>query len=66
METKEPYPELVTAVIAKAAQKGLIIESCGTYGNCIRFLCPLVVTDEQLDAGLAIMKESMKECIGKV
>lgn len=61
LETKEPYPELVKAIIASAAQKGLIIESCGTYGNCIRFLCPLVVTDEQLDTGLAIMKECMKE-----
>lgn len=63
LESKEPYPELVAAIIAKAAQKGLIIESCGTYGNCIRFLCPLVVTDEQLDAGLAIIKESIKECL---
>lgn len=66
LETKEPYPELVTAIIAKAAQKGLIIESCGTYGNCIRFLCPLVVTDEQLDAGLDIMKYVMKECIENI
>lgn len=63
LATKEPNPKLVTAVIAKAAQKGLIIESCGTYGNCIRFLCPLVVTDEQLDTGLAILKEAVKECV---
>ena len=62
-ETKEPYPELVTAMVKKTVQKGLIIESCGTYGNTIRFLCPLVVTDKQLDAGLAIMKESMAECL---
>ncbi len=65
-ETKEPYPELVAAIVNKAAQKGLIIESCGTYGNCIRFLCPLVVTDKQLNAGLAIMKESMKECLAEL
>ena len=62
-KTKEPYPELVAAMVKKTAQKGLIIENCGTYGNCIRFLCPLVVTDEQLDAGLAIMKESLAECL---
>lgn len=62
-DTKEPYPELVSAIVQKAAQKGLIIESCGTYSNCIRFLCPLVVTNEQLAAGLEIMKESMKECL---
>lgn len=63
--TKEPYPELVTAMVQKAAQKGLIIESCGTYGNCIRFLCPLVVTDAQLDRGLEIMKETMCEAVKK-
>ncbi len=66
LETKEPYPELVNAVIQKAAQKGLIIESCGTYGNCIRFLCPLVVTDAQLEVGLAIMKESIKACLDEL
>lgn len=37
---KEPYPELVTAVIKEAAQHGLIMENCGIYDNVIRFLCP--------------------------
>lgn len=62
-ESKEPYPELVSALVTKAAHKGLIIESCGTYGNCVRFLCPLTVNDEQLDMGLTIMKESLAECL---
>lgn len=62
-ETKEPYPELVSALVLKAASKGLIIESAGTYGNVVRFLCPLVVTDAQLDAGLSILKESLSECL---
>lgn len=62
-ETKEPYPELVAAMVQKAVRKGLIIENAGTYSNVIRFLCPLVVTDAQLDAGLAIMKEAMAECL---
>ena len=52
-------------MIKKAAKKGLLIESCGTYGNCIRFLCPLVVTDEQLNAGLAIMRTAMEECLAE-
>ncbi|MCC8014644.1 MAG: aspartate aminotransferase family protein [Eubacterium sp.] len=62
-KTKEPYPELVAAMVKTAAQKGLIIESAGTYGNVIRFLCPLVVTEQQLEAGLKIMKETMTECL---
>ncbi|MCD7855038.1 MAG: aspartate aminotransferase family protein [Clostridiales bacterium] len=66
IETKEPYPELVAAMVKTAAKKGLIIESAGTYGNVIRFLCPLVVTEQQLEAGLNIMKETMTECLKKM
>lgn len=65
-ETKEPYPELVSALVQKAAGKGLIIENAGTYGNVVRFLCPLVVTDEQLEAGLSIIKESISECLAEL
>ncbi len=61
-KTKIPASELVTKIIAKAAFKGLIIEGAGIYGNVIRFLSPLVITDAQLDAGLAIYEESIKEC----
>lgn len=59
---KEPYPELVTAVIKEAAQHGLIMENCGIYDNVIRFLCPLVVTDAQLDAGLDILEQAILTC----
>lgn len=62
-DTKAPYPELVAKLVAKSAQKGLIIESAGVYGNVIRFLCPLVVTDEQLEAGFAIMREALQESL---
>lgn len=62
-DTKEPYPELVSAVVTKAMQKGLLIENCGLYGNVIRFLAPLVITDEQLKAGLSIMEECIIEAM---
>lgn len=61
-KTKTPASELVAKIIAKAAFKGLIIEGAGIYGNVIRFLSPLVITDAQLEAGLAIYEESIKEC----
>ncbi|MDR1733786.1 MAG: aspartate aminotransferase family protein [Oscillospiraceae bacterium] len=54
-----PWPELVNATVQNAVKRGLIIESAGTYGNVIRFLCPLVVTDAQLEAGLGILKEAL-------
>jgi len=40
-----------------------LLESAGTYGNVIRFLAPLCITDEQLDAGLAIYEEAIKACM---
>lgn len=58
-KSRRPYPELVSAIIQTAAQKGLLIENCGVYDNVIRFLCPLTVTDEQLEAGLRILEESI-------
>ena len=36
-----------------------MIESAGVYGNVIRFLAPLVITDEQLEAGLDILENAV-------
>lgn len=62
-KTKEPYPELVTAVVQEAAKHGLVLENAGTYLNVIRMLCPLVVTDEQLEAGFEILENAIKTCL---
>ncbi|MFV0516936.1 MAG: aspartate aminotransferase family protein [Aminipila sp.] len=59
-ETKEPNPEIVNKIVKEAWNHGLLLESAGTYGNVIRFLAPLVITDQQLDAGLAIYEEAIK------
>ena len=59
-ESKTPNTKLVNAIIANAVQHGLIIENAGIYSNVIRFLCPLVVTDEQLEAGLQIFEEAIQ------
>lgn len=56
-ETKEPYGEFVSKLVQNCLQKGLMIESCGLYGNVVRFLAPLVITDEQLNSGLDILEE---------
>ena len=62
-EIKEPATEFVGKLIGECASKGLLIENAGTYGNVIRFLAPLVITDEQLEAGLDIMEEAIKTLI---
>ena len=64
-KSKEPYPEFSAAVISGCAKKGLMIEEAGTYGNVIRFLAPLVMTDEQLEAGLDIYESVIKELLEK-
>ena len=61
--TKEPNPELVASLVKETAQHGLMIENAGEKGNVIRFLAPLVITDEQLEAGLAIFEEAIKTCM---
>ena len=63
---KEPAPQLTSALVQECAQNGLLIESAGTYGNVIRFLAPLVITDEQLEAGLQIMEKALTDCMKKM
>ncbi len=58
--SKEPNAPFVNALVQEAVKRGLMIENAGTYGNVIRFLAPLTITDEQLYAGLDIMEESIK------
>ncbi len=65
-ETKEPATELTAKLIQNALQKGLLLESCGTYSNTIRFLAPLVMTDEQMARGLEIFEEALVEAMKTV
>ena len=58
-KTKEPAPELTADVIRACASMGLLVEGAGTYNNVIRFLAPLVMTDEQLEAGLDIFEKAV-------
>ena len=58
--SKEPNAAIVKAIVQEAAQHGLMVENAGIYGNVIRFLAPLVMTDEQLEAGLTILENAIK------
>ncbi len=58
-ETKEPAATEAKALVRFCCDKGLVILSCGNFGNVIRTLMPLVITDEQLERGLAIMEEGL-------
>lgn len=60
-QTKEPNTKLVTDLVQYCAKHGLLIENAGTYLNVVRFLAPLVITDAQLEAGLGIMADGIRE-----
>jgi 4-aminobutyrate aminotransferase/(S)-3-amino-2-methylpropionate transaminase len=58
--TKEPAPELATAVVEEAASLGLLLLKAGVYGNVIRVLLPLVITDAELDEALGVWEEALE------
>ncbi len=60
-ESKQPAADKSKALVSRCFEKGPVLLSCGNFGNVIRTLMPLVITDEQLDKGLAILEESISE-----
>ena len=60
-ETKEPATDEAKKLVQICFDKGLVLISCGNYGNVIRTLMPLVITDEQLDRGFSILEEGFRE-----
>ena len=57
--TKEPAPELARQVAEAALDRGLLLLKAGVYGNCIRVLCPLVITDSELDEALVVWEAAL-------
>ena len=57
--TKAPAGELAAATVARARECGLILLSCGLYGNVVRILVPLIIADDDLERGLEILEESL-------
>jgi len=62
--TKEPAPELATAVAEGAMQRGLMILKAGIHGQCLRVLVALVATDEQIDETLDVFEETLTATLG--
>jgi 4-aminobutyrate aminotransferase / (S)-3-amino-2-methylpropionate transaminase / 5-aminovalerate transaminase len=60
-DTKEPDAEFATAVVEGAAERGLLLLKSGIYSNCIRVLCPLVVTDAELDEALDVWEDALQQ-----
>jgi 4-aminobutyrate aminotransferase/(S)-3-amino-2-methylpropionate transaminase len=58
-ETKEPAPDLATRVIEESLKRGLLLLKAGLYGNCVRVLAPLVITDGELGEALDVWEDAL-------
>lgn len=59
--TAEPDAELTKALCARAHAQGVIVLSCGTFGNILRFLPPLSISDELLLEGLGVLADILAD-----
>jgi 4-aminobutyrate aminotransferase/(S)-3-amino-2-methylpropionate transaminase len=54
-----PDPDLTKALVQAAGKRGLVILACGMYGNVIRFLAPLTISDALLKEGMNLFEQSL-------
>ncbi|WP_347331695.1 4-aminobutyrate--2-oxoglutarate transaminase [Marinimicrobium locisalis] len=59
--SRKPRPDLAAELLKKSKEKGLILLSCGMYGNSIRFLMPVTIEDDVLEEGLDIIESVLAE-----
>ncbi|MFS0863991.1 4-aminobutyrate--2-oxoglutarate transaminase [Fredinandcohnia sp. 179-A 10B2 NHS] len=64
-KSKLPAKGLTNEIIKEANQRGLLLLSAGVYSNVLRLLMPIVITDEQLFEGLAILEQSIEVVLSK-
>lgn len=58
--------ELADAIVADCFEQGLVIETCGPDGQVIKCLCPLLITDDELNAGLDILENAVQNQVKKL
>ena len=58
-EFADRTPERAAAVVSAAFDDGLLLLACGVYGNVIRLLPPLTISDADLDEGMAILEKAL-------
>jgi 4-aminobutyrate aminotransferase / (S)-3-amino-2-methylpropionate transaminase / 5-aminovalerate transaminase len=57
--TKDPAPELASAIVEAAAERGLLLLKSGIYSNCIRVLVPLVISEGELEEALGVWEDAL-------
>ncbi len=61
--SKDPAPELASAVVEAAAARGLLLLKSGIYSNCIRVLVPLVISEAELEEALAVWEDALSHVL---
>jgi len=64
LELEQRTPDLAKATVDAAFERGLLLLSCGLYGNVIRRLPPLTIADEELDEGLDLLDQALAAGVG--
>ena len=59
--TADPDPDLTKTLAAKAHSQGVLVLTCGTFGNILRFLPPLTISDDLLTEGLDVLAGILAE-----
>jgi 4-aminobutyrate aminotransferase/(S)-3-amino-2-methylpropionate transaminase len=59
----QPATELTSQILTACVARGLLVLGAGIYGNVIRFLAPLVITDDQLRRGMDILCEEIESAV---
>jgi 4-aminobutyrate aminotransferase len=54
-----PRPDLAKGILHEAFDRKLLLLSCGTHGQVVRVIPPLVTTDEEVDTAIAVIRESL-------
>jgi 4-aminobutyrate aminotransferase len=62
----EPSPQITAALLKAASERGLILLSCGIYGNVVRFLVPLTASDALVREGMDIFAASLADAVARV
>jgi 4-aminobutyrate aminotransferase len=64
LELEERTPDRAKAIVDAGFELGLLLLSCGLYGNVIRLLPPLTIADEELDEGLGLLDQALAAGLG--
>jgi 4-aminobutyrate aminotransferase/(S)-3-amino-2-methylpropionate transaminase len=62
--SKDPAPEVASAIVEAAAERGLLLLKSGIYSNCIRVLVPLVISEGELEEALAVWEDALAATLG--